>query len=151
MNGTAHAIMGACIGSLAIQSIQPDVQETAMIMCVSVVGALAPDIENVHSIIGRRFPITARILNFLFGHRGALHTPAFLLVLWCLLYRFRFSWLFCSGYAGHLIQDLFTAGGIPVFFPFSSKKVSLSPFRTGGIFDYVITFLLISLIYQLAG
>ena len=121
MNGTAHAIMGACIGSLAIQSIQPDVQETA------------------------------RILNFLFGHRGALHTPAFLLVLWCLLYRFRFSWLFCSGYAGHLLQDLFTAGGIPLFFPFSSKKVSLSPFRTGGIFDYVITFLLISLMYQAAG
>ena len=122
MNGTAHAIMGACIGSLAIQSIQPAVQETAMIMCVSVVGALAPDIENVHSIIGRRFPITARILNFLFGHRGALHTPAFLLVLWCLLYRFRFSWLFCSGYAGHLIQDLFTAGGFHCFSHFPVKK-----------------------------
>lgn len=53
MNGVAHTIMGAYIGSMAISSMQPKIPQAALIMGASVLGEIFPDIENVHSIVGR--------------------------------------------------------------------------------------------------
>ena len=151
MNGVAHTILGAYIGSMAISSMQPKIPQAALIMGASVLGEILPDIENVHSIVGRRVPIISSFLNFIFGHRGLLHSPLFLIVLWFGLARFQyFRPVFCAGYLGHLVQDLFTAGGIPLFFPIH-KKVSLSPFNTGGIIDYVITCILIAIMANIGG
>lgn len=55
-----------------------------------------------------------------------------------------------AAYLGDLVQDLFTAGGIPLFFPIH-KKVSLSPFNTGGIMDYVMTCIFIAIIAYIGG
>ena len=148
MNGIAHTIMGASIGSMAINAFQPDIPPSVIIMGTSILGALAPDIENVHSIVGRRFPIISSILNMVFGHRGLLHSPLFLAFLWFVLARIpigQYRTIFYVGYASHLLQDLFTSGGIPLFFPIH-RKVRLSPFDTGGIMDYVITFIFIAIL-----
>lgn len=89
--------------------------------------------------------------KLIFGHRGFLHSPLFLIILWFGLARFQYLGpVLCAGYLGHLVQDLFTAGGIPLFFPIH-KKVSLSPFNTGGIMDYVMTCIFIAIIAYIGG
>ena len=40
--------------------------------------------------------------------------------------------VFCIGYLGHLVQDLFTCAGLPLLFPFDKKKISLFPLSFRG-------------------
>ena len=50
------------------------------------------------------------------------------------------TWLtwFGIGYVLHLVGDMFTKSGIPLFGPFSKRKVSLFPMRTGGDLEALI-------------
>lgn len=45
------------------------------------------------------------------------------------------------GYLAHLLTDMLTKGGVPLWWPISKKRVRLLPrtlaFRTGGIFDWM--------------
>ena len=45
---------------------------------------------------------------------------------------------FGIGYASHLLGDAMTADGIPLWSPFSSKRVSLSNMRTGSRAEYAV-------------
>ena len=51
---------------------------------------------------------------------------------------------FGGGFASHLLGDALTAGGIPVWSPISSKRVSLSGMKTGSRTERVLAgFLLV--------
>ena len=54
-------------------------------------------------------------------------------------------WLmwFGGGYASHLLGDALTAGGIPLWSPFSSHRVSLSGMKTGSKTEFVLAGLLL--------
>lgn len=148
MGGGAHKLMGIVLGGVVISEVKPEIPVAAVIMGMSVLGELAPDIDTVNSTISLKIPIISRLINRKFGHRGLLHSPFFLIVLW--------MWIggrenlggnvFCIGYLGHLIQDLFTCAGLPLLFPFDKKKISIFPYYSGGIMDYVITSVLIILL-----
>lgn len=114
---------------------------------MSVLGELAPDIDTVNSTISLRIPIIPKIINRKFGHRGLLHSPLFLVLSWLVIGRQNLIGnVFCIGYLGHLVQDLFTCAGLPLLFPFDKKKISLFPYHSGGIMDYVMTSVLIILL-----
>lgn len=147
MSGGAHKLMGVVLGGMIISVVEPTLPVAGLILGMSVLGELAPDIDTVNSTISLRTPIIPKLINRKFGHRGLLHSPIFLVGLW-LVVGGRNFWgnVFCIGYLGHLVQDLFTRAGLPLLFPFDKRKISLFSYHSGERMDYVITLVLIILL-----
>lgn len=147
MRGGAHRLMGIALGGIIISVVKPVLPAAVVVVITSVWGEMTPDIDTVNSTISLRTPIIPKLINRKFGHRGLLHSPLFLVLLWLVIGRQNLIGnVFCIGYLGHLVQDLFTCAGLPLLFPFDKKKISLFPYHSGGIMDYVMTSVLIILL-----
>lgn len=87
------------------------------------IGSLMPDIDHPGSTVGRVFGIVSRVIGRVFGHRGITHSIlGTALVLW-LTYKFLglgsvLFWGFTLGYVSHIIGDMLTPRGCPLFWPF---------------------------------
>ena len=74
-------------------------------------------------------------------HRGPTHTliALGLLALLCYVIAPREWWFYLpAGYASHLLADMLTISGIPLFAPLIHVNVRLAPLRTGGIVDHLL-------------
>ncbi|PRO65946.1 metal-dependent hydrolase [Alkalicoccus urumqiensis] len=112
-----------------------------------ILGSLLPDIDQAQSFIGRRSRGLASIIQLLFGHRGLTHSGIVLFgagTVWFTAGTF-FSAL-AFGVIVHLLADLCSRGGIPLFAPFDKKRTSIPLYRTGKFSEYVVTFCLIAYI-----
>jgi inner membrane protein len=102
---------------------------------LSMAGSLIPDIDIIW---GRYFKN-----NFWFSHRGFTHhfiIPLFLLFLTMFYENLDFILLPVSiGYFSHLLADLLTINGLPLFFSYY-PRISLRLLKTGSIIEYFITF-----------
>lgn len=102
-------------------------------LLISSFSSLLPDIDEPQSRAGRKIPILSWLIKKFLGHRGATHSLflmfIFTLVFFFILYYFGFPlfWgiYFLIGYLGHLLMDLPSARGIPLFWPFSKQMYSL--------------------------
>lgn len=132
-------------------------------------GALLPDIDEPNSTIGKKTIGISNVIKAIFGHRGLTHSLSFLIIVGILLLlasAFGVEFLkgipLVSGFVKdldeavleifvfgvllgcvfHLMGDMLTPSGVPLFLPFSTKSVHLTPaflrFKTGGIWDYAI-------------
>ena len=160
MRGTTHLITGLTAGmalSSALGASPAEVTWPALL-----VGTLAPDIDEENSLIARPGTLCRRflprfvadvadivgvacatVIRTLFGHRGLLHgllVPAVLFVAAWSLALTPLAW-FAVGYAVHLLGDMLTVAGIPLFAPFSSRKSTVGFFRTGSGIELVIALL----------
>jgi inner membrane protein len=144
MNGPAHIVLGAGAAFAANYAwhVIPD-QPLVMVLCygAAIVGALLPDIDQNNSTI-RHKTGTARgqgplgwvggIFAAVFGgHRGFTHTGLCLGLVGWLLWRYVPAWwhpiamMGLVGYASHLVADMLTEGGIPLFWPLSARRIGL--------------------------
>ena len=140
--------MGFFIGVMVVYVTRPDVVESAVVLGVTTTAILIPDIDETHSKMGRRHPVISFIIHFICGHRYLIHSPFLLAILYyCLNYNLQ-GFSFVAGYGGHLLQDLFTAGGLALFYPISKRRISLSPFRSGGFMDWITTGALMIIIFK---
>ena len=110
--------------------------------------SILPDIDSPHSKIGRKAGIISNLLNLMFGHRGFLHS------IWVPLGLLGIGWYYnyltlgiaaMSGYILHLIVDAMTIGGVRFFGPFGRKTRGF--FKTGGIVEFGIFWLLLALLF----
>lgn len=82
-------------------------------------------------------------LKFMVKHRGLMHTliiPAFFYAATYLIKEPTFKILITGltiGYFTHLLADLLTARGCPIFFPFSKKNIKFMKIKTGGAGEYI--------------
>lgn len=155
MNGKLHMKLGAFIGisggiaicrQIDLQQIPFYVATTSAFFMGSTLGSLAPDIDTPTSTISRRIPLLPSIINKTFGHRGFLHSPFFVFLLFLLFYFVElrnfpnyFFMGILTGYSAHLIQDSFTKDGIPFLFPLTKRKYPLGFFKSGSKIDGWIT------------
>jgi inner membrane protein len=110
---------------------------------LAIMGGLLPDIDHPQSWIGHRFPRLSSMISKVLGHRTFLHSP---LALACLLglclYLFQGSIFvfcgnaFCLGYLTHLLGDLCTHHGIPIFWPVKKRFRIPCSFRSGGVVEH---------------
>lgn len=91
MLGKTHKYVGGCCGILATETLllQNNIDEKTLLyggllLSGSLLGSLILDIDKRGTKMGNKFPLLARITNFLFGHRGATHSPI-ICALVCLL------------------------------------------------------------------
>jgi inner membrane protein len=94
------------------------------------IGALAPDLDEPHSKLGRKYPFVAEILKEAFEHRGMTHS--FLLHIGILVIALitmifdQFIGIFLAAFAIgcmlHAAGDMMTRGGVPALLPIKKKK-----------------------------
>ena len=119
-------------------------------------GSLIPDIDEPHSFIGRKFLFLSYPINIIFKHRMFTHSLLFVLILSLFLsflnmlfYNPPFYIGITIGVIAHIVGDMHTKGGCPIFLPVSTKKLRIFPvflaFRTGSFVEYIFTILYMGL------
>lgn len=135
-----HTTAGICTGILTSiilfkkNVINLDIIILFILLTGSVVGSLIPDIDNRRSYIGQKAKNISKAINKRGGHRGFTHslfglllaallliTIGYLLNLLNFLYYRIFSFGILIGYASHLVFDIITVGGIPLFYPIKKR------------------------------
>lgn len=138
MMGRTHVLLG--INALWLLEAWPVPSPDRFVLAVAgaALGSLLPDLDARASLLqsikfGGVAPLVlpARMLNHLFGHRGALHSLLALGVLAVIaipmLSTLPLLWLgLVLGYASHILGDGCTRHGVPLFFP-SRVRVHLLP------------------------
>jgi len=82
-------------------------------------------------------------LKFMVKHRGLMHTlimPAFLYAATYFIKEPTFKILITGltvGYITHLLADLLTVRGCPIFFPFTKKNIKFMKIKTGSAGEYI--------------
>lgn len=123
---------------------------TAIGVCV--IASLFPDIDNPSAPVGFILKPIAKVINRRYGHRTITHTIWALLFSTLILYTCHFHaliWFF--GYLSHLILDMVTLQGVPLFYPVF-KNACVMParremrYRTGDLKGELYAFTFFALI-----
>jgi len=124
------------ITALFVLVFLSSVQNKIVFAIVALLAAVLPDIDSDSSIMGKRKIF--RPIQFLFGHRGFLHsfTFLFLLTFFFVLFIPVIAFPLFLGYSLHLFADSFTIQGIRPFYPL--KKTYAGKFKTGGKIDLML-------------
>ena len=167
MNYKTHVMGGVLLGLLTVSSasnilninINEDISVSVIYMSGAVVGSIFPDIDHNGSYIGRRVKPLSKLINTAFGHRGATHSPFLIVLFTSILYLLnKLIWLDSSfsiliaglfiGMISHVLLDLITKEGVPLFYPLNKEKISLIGITTGGFVESIIgTFLTVAALY----
>lgn len=149
MKGKNHLITGVLGGTAAaVFTYNGNLIASGILLAASTLGSVVPDIDLPNSTLGKKIKPISFIINKLFGHRTITHTPLWLIPLFLLLQFFISSSKpeyavfaligYINGFVLHLLGDLFSKSGIPMFYPFKRKRYSLSPFKSGSL-DWLVT------------
>jgi membrane-bound metal-dependent hydrolase YbcI (DUF457 family) len=163
MQGKNHVALALAIPLAGAMLAGVDLPSTVAGWGGLIIGSLAPDIDGEGSVcyLGNFLPhhITPKpviaILNGLgktisgvvrsiFGHRKALHWPAWGVGLMVLGINFDLDWLiwFGLGYGLHIAGDSLTKSGVPLFGPVLSVDISFTPMVTGKWVESAFGYLL---------
>jgi inner membrane protein len=118
--------------------------------------ALLPDIDHPRSTIRREMGLLGRVGLFWLSHRGLTHTWLLLLVLGAaalLLLPAPVALAAIAGYSSHIVMDMMTVSGLPVFWPVTDGKFYVLPyplrFRTGRWAESLLDVALVALVVWL--
>lgn len=144
---TNHVVLAvaSCLAGAALGAVPA----SPFAIVAAAAGGVLPDIDEPRSWLGRRLPFLSYPINALFGHRGATHSLIAVIALAAALSLVaellgplgQGAWYhaalpFLVGYASHLLGDLLTPSGVPLFWPSSRRQAfPLFPsadFRRGG-------------------
>jgi inner membrane protein len=97
------------------------------------IASLLPDIDHTKSIIGKAFYPIAKAINRKYGHRTITHSLIVWLALVALVSAFQAAYfpsikvaqVFALAYGSHLIFDMMTIQGVPLFYPFKKNPCVL--------------------------
>ena len=151
MMGRSHATSGLLVGAIVVRLFGVDDAVAAGgLVAVTSIGALLPDMDHDDAMLPRAFGPLGRLVAWVvgrtFGHRGITHS---LLGLGLLTIALGFAplitplpwWVSVGlvlGSAVHIVGDMLTVSGCPLFWP-ADKRFRLGPgFRTGRVFETAI-------------
>ena len=119
----------------------PYVNSKLIFFPVVLLSTLLPDVDNAFSSVGRHKIF--RPLQWIFTHRGVIHSYTFAIVLSVLLafYYPVLAFPFFLGYSFHLFLDAFTVQGIMPFWPL--RKRAEGSITTGGRVENAIFFVML--------
>ena len=156
MTAPSHIVTG--LATVVVVGRVTGVTPDAVSLLAFIVGSLAPDIDGEGSItrpgkiLWRFFgpaignvldaicEFFSAVLKLFFAHRGFIHSPILacgIIGLGFILDHVSLMW-FGGGWVAHLLGDAVTVGGIPMWSPISSRRVSLSDMRTGSRTEHTI-------------
>ena len=156
MTAPTHILTG--LASVVVIGRATGITPDSVGLLALIVGTLAPDIDGngsitrpgtilrqllgrgVRCILDAEFEALAGAINFMFGHRGFIHSPvvAISLMLAAILIASESLFWFGAGYLIHIVGDAMTPAGVPLLSPISSRRFSLSLLKTGSAREGVL-------------
>ena len=134
-----HLAIGFFISILMLQFFE--IEKQLIFVFFVVLASVIPDIDITTSKVGKKTKPISWILQFLFGHRGIVHSIFMPIFLYMLLTFIGLGKTVAMGvfigYFIHLFADAMTRQGVMFLAPISIVKIS-GPIRSNGIFDYLI-------------
>jgi inner membrane protein len=151
MMGRSHLASGALVGALMVRVFGvDDLVAAGGLVAVTSIGALLPDFDHDDAMLPRAFGPLGRLVAWVigrtFGHRGITHSLLGLALLTVALgfapLLIPFPWWVSVGLvlrcAVHIVGDMLTVSGCPLFWP-ADRRFRLGPgFRTGHVFETAI-------------
>lgn len=138
-----HLIFGILAGLFFVKAFT--IQNSLLFLAVVTFFSIFPDIDSYHSKIGGKVKPVSFILNFLFGHRGFVHSLLFAFVVYGGAYfLFGSTWAAATfiGFSSHLLLDSFTPDGTRPLFPFRGQVNGIV--RSNGLVDYALFFVFLA-------
>ena len=137
-----HLLFGLFLGILFLGYFD----NSLLFLSVVIVSSLLPDIDTLHSFVGKRLPPLSFVIYLLFGHRRFFHSLICLGVVAFLISFFHSTLAlgFLIGYSSHLFLDALTPEGIWPLFPFHFKIKGF--IRTGSFFEHIFFVFLVFLV-----
>ena len=156
MTGKHHLMVGTVLAGCITASFVINGENNPLICSctpvAAIIGSMFPDIDIKNSKISQQAKITSSVINGLFGHRGFVHSPMLAVIIyfvaWALLNKFGVTEYapiyigFVAGFVIHLLCDMFTRGGIPLFSPFTNRKFRFTNLETGSKLEILTTLLI---------
>lgn len=126
MTGPNHIVGGYAFTGLFASIMGVNFLSDWKYIAVIFFGSLLPDIDHTKSMIGKVFYPISKPLNRRYGHRTITHSLIFLIGTTALLAAFQAAYfptfqvtlLFFLSVSSHLIFDMMTVQGVPLFYPF---------------------------------
>ncbi len=123
------------------------VQNIILFTIIALFTTLFVDIDEPESTLGKRFWLFSKFTNFLFGHRGLLHSILMPIFFYCIFAFFQMkeiAFAITLGYVSHLVMDMITPAGI---FPLYPVKWRIhGPIKTGSFLEYLFAFTFMAII-----
>ncbi len=137
------------IGWCAITPQHPSILTCA----IAGVAGLLPDIDHPNSVLGKRVPMISYPIAKVFGHRGITHSLFATCLIAYAIYALSVSQNIpllkdiillplMIGYLSHLLGDLLTPAGVPLFWPYR-KNFSIGLFKTDSWLETAFVYSLI--------
>ncbi len=123
--------------------LMPFVSNKAVFIVFAILATFVPDIDSKNSKLGSK--IVFRPLQWVFKHRGFIHSFSFLFILtgFLILILPQISLGVFVGFASHLLADSFTLEGIYPFYPLRWK--ASWKLKTGSVEESAIFVVLVIL------
>ena len=133
-----HVLFGVLAGLLLMDAVP----QPWIFFFVVVFFSCMPDIDHAKSKVGNALGIISRVIQFVFAHRGFIHSVWLWLIAFFVLRQTGFFSLgsgILVGYLSHAMMDGLTRRGIQPFCPLLELRVR-GFVLTGGRLENVVTF-----------
>lgn len=152
---------GGAVAAMAYTAIVAPDMPLHLTLCAGAVGAIAaliPDIDHANSTISNKLKPISILVCLICSKRGLFHTVFLYLALWIVwLINCPQEWmhfwaiLTFIGILSHLVLDIITPDGIPLFFPFEFRHRRIIGIEDGGAMELVIRVILMACCFGMIG
>ena len=118
-----HLAFGLLVGLLSLDFF--NIKNKILFMLIVLFFSVFPDIDERRSKIGKKTKLVSGIINFIFGHRGLVHTIYIPLILFFIFYNMNkeMGIAVLAQYFSHLFLDALTKIGITPLYPIINKRI----------------------------
>jgi inner membrane protein len=130
--GHTHALIGSCLALGVAIETHADPKTTLLLLAVGGFAAILPDIDHPRAPLRRKLGLLGNLLFGRLKHRGLTHT---LIAIVAIASGSLFALphplgaVVVLGYVSHILSDMITVSGLPVFWPYSDQDYHLIPKR----------------------
>jgi len=141
MNTPTHYVYGLNAAILLANNIPIDIMVSFDSILFAGFSALIPDIDHPGSTVSKLVTPISKIFNWVeaktmpsnMKHRGFTHTlilPSICVAAYYITKSPSFLYM-GVGIMSHIVLDMLTVAGVPIFYPFTTKRFRFANIRTG--------------------
>lgn len=132
MMGHTHALIGSCLALGIAVSSHADTGHTLLLVGIGAVAALMPDIDHPQAPIRRKLGCLGNLIFGRLKHRGLTHSLIAIVAVAAASFQALppiIGEVVAIGYLSHILADMLTVSGLPVFWPYKTDSYHLLPKR----------------------
>ena len=132
MMGHTHGLIGAALGTGLGAAFHFQPEASLVLAAVGGFMALVPDIDHPRAPLRRKLGLVGNVALGGLKHRGITHTLLALVAIAAgafTILPLPYALAATGGYLSHLLADMVTVSGLPVFWPYKRDSLHILPKR----------------------